>query len=72
MNQKLKRKIRKSTLRDVGSKVVSLKRIIDGAEPLAAGGYVGVGAKTQAAGQFFGKNSILMPLDHISHISDPF
>ena len=46
-----------SKLRDVGSKVVSLKRIIDGGlgAEHPAGGYGGVGAKTQAAGQFFWK-----------------
>ena len=40
-----------------------------------AGGYGGLGAKPPAAGRFlwvFWKNAILIPLAHISHISQPF
>ena len=68
-----------SKLRDVESKFVSLKRIAIrglGAESPAAGGYGGLGRRPPVAGRvfviFLEKISILMPLDHISHVLEPF
>ena len=62
-------------MNDVLSKLVQLKPIADGGlrdEPPAAGGCGGLGAKPRDADRFFamfwGKNAILMPLDHISHV----
>ena len=47
-----------------------------GAEPPAARGYGGLGAKSPAAGRFllifWKKKAILIPLDHISYVSEPF
>ena len=52
----------------------AIKRITNGdlgAEPPAAGGYGGLGARPQPLGdfcKFLRKKAILIPLDHISHI----
>ena len=54
--QKLNIKICK--LGDVCKKTSLLKRFTDG----------GLGPKPQLLGNFFGKKTILMPLDHILHV----
>ena len=64
-----------SNFGDVLREVVYLKRSTNGglgAEPPAARGFGGFGAKPTAVGRFFvsflEKTAILMPLNHISHV----
>ena len=65
-----------SNLGDVLSKLVYLNLSQTGVcnnygEPPAASGYGGLGAKPQPQGdfcKFLEKKSILIPLDHISHV----
>ena len=63
-----------SNLGDELSELVLLKRITNGdlgAEPPAAGGYGSLGVKPQFLYLFFvtfWRKTVLLPLDHISHV----